>query len=340
MVALYVVSAEEADGRTTVCAGLGKHLLDDGKRVGFLKLGVAGNAPTGSDGDASFMKQILALPEPEDSLCPQISDEGVLAKRVKEAYDRVSRGKDVVIIEGMCGQSPDNNLSKESYEIAETLKAKVVIVEDYHQSPASQLIKVYQGFGENLLGIVLNKVPVSQLKRVAEEVFPQFEQAGISVLGELPEDRVLFALTVGELASHIQGKILNNAEKSEELVENIMAGAMCVDSGLDYFGRKTNKAVIVGDDHPDMQMAALETSVRCLVVSGDAAPIDYVRYRAEEKGVPIILTKSDTNTIVESVEEALDKAKFNQERKLVKLAEIMKQHLNVQDIYKGLGLAK
>lgn len=334
MVALYVTSSEEAAGKTTVCAGVGKYLLGDGKKVGFLKPIIADKRPIeGNDGDAVFMKQILVLPEPVDSLCP-------LASKVKQAYAKASQDKDVVIVEGVCGQSPDDNLSKASYEIVEALKARVIIVEGYsNQSPRAKFTTSYKGFGENLLGIVLNKVPRSQLKRVSDEISPQFDEAGINILGVLPEDRTLFTLTIGELADHIQGEILNNAEKSAELVENFMVGAICVDSGLEYFGRKTNKAAVVRDDRPDMQMAALETSTRCLVISGNTVPIYSVRYRAEDKGVPIILTKSDTSAIVKNIEDALDKTRFNQEKKLLKLTEIMEQHLNFQAIYRGLGLA-
>lgn len=340
MVALYVASSEEAVGKTTICAGVGKYLLGEGKKVGFLKPTLADKKSGGSDRDAVFMKQVLTLSEPVDSLCPLISGEGVLTNKVKQAYAKVSQGKDVVIIEDMCGHSPDDNLSKASYEIVEALKARVIIVEGYsNQSSTAKFINTYKRFGENLLGVVLNKVPSSQLKRVHDEIPPQFDAAAINILGILPEDRALFTLTIGELVDCIQGEILNSAEKSTELVENFMVGAMYVDSGLEYFGRKRGKAVVVKDDRPDMQLAALETPTKCLVISGDTAPVYSVRYRAEDKGVPIILTKSDTSTILKSIEDALDKARFNQEKKLLKLAEITEQHLSFQAISKGLGLA-
>ena len=340
MVALYLVSSAEAAGKTTIAAGVGKHLLGNGKKVGYLKPRIADEKPD-VDSDAAFMKQVLALSESLESLYPLLSGERSLADKIRGAYIEVSQNKDVVVVEGMCGQSPDDNLSKASYEIAGALKAKVIIVAGYSNgsSPAG-FINGYKGFGANLLGIILNKVPKSRLKRVCDEVTSKFSETELRILGVLPEDRALFTITIGELADHVQGEILNNSEKSVELVENLMVGAMAVDSGLDYFGRKNGKAVVVKDDRPDMQTAALETSIKCLVISGIMAPIDYVRYKAEEKGVPLILTKNDTSTVMQSIEDALDKARFNQEKKLVKLAEIIEQHLDIQAIYSGLGLAK
>ncbi|MFC2001183.1 DRTGG domain-containing protein [Chloroflexota bacterium] len=328
MVTLYVVSAERATGKTAICAGVGKSLLGGGKKAGFMKLAASSND------DATFMRQVLSLSESVESLSPS-GDAG----KVKEAYNRVSQGKDVVIIEGMVGPTPDDSLSKASYEIAKVLDARVLVVAGYGPE-ASRFINSYQGFGKSLLGVVLNKVPQSQLKRVQGEASAQFGEAGIGVLGVLPEDRDLFTLTVGELADSIQGKILNSAEKSKELVTDIMLGAMVVDSGLEYFGRQANKAAIVRSDRPDMQMAALETSARCLVINGGtASPIHSVLYKAENKGVPIILTESNTEDVVTGIEVALGKARFNQEKKLPKLAEIMQQHLDFQAIHKGLGLA-
>ena len=84
------------------------------------------------------------------------------------------------------------------------------------------------------------------------------------------QPRPLFS--VGELAKHLGGEIVNCPERSEELVENLMLGALSVDSGLDYFRRKTNKAVIARGDRPDLQMAALETSTKCLILSLTSIP--------------------------------------------------------------------
>ncbi len=335
MVALYITSSQAGAGKTLVCAGLGKHLKDSGKKVGFFKPLVADIKGTEAvDSDAQFMKGVLALKEPVDSLCPVIGGEGNLASKIKKAYAGVSKGKDVVIIEGIWRQRPGAKPVEASYEIVNALDANVIVVEGYSPELARvKFIDKYRDFGERLLGIVLNKVPRSQLEVVPEQM------DGVDVLGALPEDRVLFGLTIGELAERIEGKILNGAEKSVELVENFMLGALTLDSGLDYFGRKANKAVVVRAERPDMQLAALETSTKCLVLSGDALPIHAVLKGAEEKGVPIILTKGDTASVVNSVEQALGRTKFNQEKKLPRLAEIMEQHFDFPVLYKGLGLA-
>ncbi len=335
MVTLYVTSLERGSGKTTVCAGLGKHLESDGKKVGFFKPIIGGSKPAkDADSGAAFMKKAFALKETLDSICPYFKDEKERTGGIKEAFAKVAKGKDVVIVEDI------NEQSQIPYSILEALDARVVIVGGYSQElPGDKLTTACKYFEKHLLGVVLNKVPGSQVERVRSEVSIAFSQAGIDILGVLPEDRTLLALTVGELAENIQGEILNNSEKSAELVENIMLGALCVDPGPVYFGRKVNKAAILRVERADMQMAALETSTRALVLSGNTVPMPSILNRAEDKEVPIIMASDDITTIVTNIEDALAKTRFNQENKLAKLAEIMAQNFDFKATYKGLGLA-
>ena len=334
MVVLYVTSLEKGTGKTAVCAGLGKHLLDDGKKVGFFKPLVGSKPARGVDRDAAFVKQLLALKEPVKSLCPFFNNDGNLAGKVKQAFAGVSRDKDVVLVEGADEQSPA------CHQIVKTLDSKVIVVAGYSEElPGENLLTACKSFGENLLGAVLNKVPVSQRERVRDEAAASFRQAGIGLLGVLPEDRVLFTLTIGELAEHVNGEVLNNAAKSADLAENIMLGALCVDPGPVYFGRKPNKVAVLRSDRPDMQMAALETSTRAMVISGDTAPAQSIQERAQDKEIPIIFTGDDVPTIVTGIEDALARTRFNQHSKVPKLIEIMEQHFDFKAVYKGLGLA-
>jgi BioD-like phosphotransacetylase family protein len=308
---LFIVSAEEAAGKTAICAGLAINFLNDGKKVGYLK--PQASEKSGSDGDIAFMKQTLGLAD------------------VVNTPDLI-KGRDIVLVEARLGPSAGDAVSRATYGAAKEMKANAIAVEAY-SGEASRFLDVYKGFGGNLLGVVINKVPQSQLKRVRDEAKSRFEAAGMKLLGVIPENRVLLAVTVGELAESLRGKILNSAGKSAELVENYMLGALVVDSGLDYFGRKSRKAAIIRQDRPDMQLAALETSTACLVLSGSpdkSGPVYNVLYKAESRGIPIIATGAAVNDIVTIIEGTLLKTRLNQAKKLVKLAEVVKQNLDMK----------
>jgi len=306
--------------------------VGEGKKVGFFKPIVSEiKSPQAVDSDAEFMKKALALKEPVENLCPVIGGKGELTTKIKQAYAKVARGKDVVIVEGVWRQRPEGKPFEASRQVAEALDARVIIVEPYSKELSKAMLN-YKDFGKYLLGVVVNKVPRSQMKPLYNQL------SGVDILGVLHEDRVLISLTVGELAEYIGGEILNSMEKSSELVGDFMLGAMTVDSGLDYFGRKASKAVVVRGERLDMQLAALETSTKCLVISGGVSPIHTVLRKAEGKEIPIILTKGDVISTVNSIEMALGKTRFNQEKKLPRLGEIMEQQFNFQALYKGLSL--
>jgi BioD-like phosphotransacetylase family protein len=300
---LFIVSAEEAVGKTALCAGLAINFLNDGGKVGYLKSTAEAN------GDAAFMKKIPGV--------------DIVTKADFNEYD-------VALMEGRLGKSAADEASEAAYAAAKETKAKVIAVETY-SGRTNDYIGVYQGFGKNLLGVVLNKVPQSQIKNTRDEAGARLEKAGIKLLGIIPENRVLLAITIGELADILKGKILNNEKKSAELVENYMLGALVVGSGLDYFGRKSRKAAIIRHDRPDMQLAALETSTACLVLSGgEKPPIPSVLFKAENRGIPIIATGTALNDIVTIIDSTLLSTRLNQTKKLDKLAETVRQNLDIK----------
>ena len=125
MVCLYVTSVEDGAGKTTICAGLCRHLLDSGKKVGFFKPIIATGEHQGAEAashDALFMKQILGSDEPVDSICPVISDRSELGSRIKETYARISSGKDADITEAIL----DLRAKEVAYQAALSSASKVL----------------------------------------------------------------------------------------------------------------------------------------------------------------------------------------------------------------------
>ncbi|MFC1968005.1 DRTGG domain-containing protein [Chloroflexota bacterium] len=352
MVSLYITSLEAAAGRSTICAGIGRWLSGEGKKVGFLKPLVITEAqrPEVCDDDAQFMKQALNLAEPLESLNPftltldalreflTVEKDG-LVEKVADAYGKVSREKDVVIIEGLSGFGVDEDMTRASYQVVEALEAKVIVLVRYVDAlPLARIVAASERLGDSLLGLVVNCAPADRLEEIYRRMTTLFQGKGLRLLAVLPEERTLFAISVGELARQLGGEVMASPEGSDKLVENIMVGALCVDPGVEYFRRKANKAVVTRSERPDIQLAAMETSTRCLVLSGNTPPNPKVLYQAEDKGVPIILVEQDTPAALASIEDALSRARLCDERKLSRLEQMMARHFDFPALYQGLGL--
>lgn len=312
MGALYIASSGKGSGKTALCAGLGKYLQSEGKKAGYLKPGGEG------DGDAAFVKSLLGIGDSVDTLTPP--DDPAKAKTALAAQ---SEGKDVVIIEGASG-------TKAAAEMAKALGAKVIIIESWPGRKKPDL----SAFGDALLGVVLNKVPKSRIDEAKSSY-----SGKAPLLGVIPEDRTLLAISVGELAEAVKGEVLGGGNKSGDLVENVMLGALVVDSGLDYFDRKESKAVVLKSERSDLQMAAIKSGIRCMVISGDTPIHPMVLTQVKEKNVPVILTKDAVASVADTIEKALVNVRFSQADKLPRMTELLSGNIDMAAVSKGIGLA-
>lgn len=349
MVALYITSTE-SKGKTTLCAGISKKLLDRGAKIGFMMpvhITEAGNS--NGCADAIFMKDIMKLPESEELICPirlsanelwrnLAEDTTNFLQNLRQTYRKIEQGKDIVVMEGPGNLNTDKVSNLACYTIADGLEARVIIVLDY--SPNLDISKIGKIGGKlkHLAGVVFNFVPKSKIERIRPQLTDSFNKMGIQVLGILPEVRTLLGVTVAELAQALGGEIIVCQEKADELVENVMLGAMTVDSGVNYFSLKENKAVLVRGERADMQLAALQTATKCLVVTDNIRPLPFVIVQAQEKQVPIIMVKQDTTSAIAGVEKALAESSFRSPRKLEMFRKVLDDCFDFEALYSALGL--
>ena len=114
---------------------------------------------------------------------------------------------------------------------------------------------------------------------------------------------------------------------------------MDVESALKYFRKTPNKAVITGGDRADIQMAALETSTRCLILTGNLYPSPAVIRRAEELDVPVLLTDMDTLSTVETTGEYFGRSRFQQPQKTERFMNMLNEYLDFAALYEILGVS-
>ncbi len=113
---------------------------------------------------------------------------------------------------------------------------------------------------------------------------------------------------------------------------------MNAESALHFFQRVPNKAVIIGGDRADIQIAALQTPTRCLILTGDLYPSEAIVARAEELGVPVVLVPQDTSTTAEICEQLQGHLTLHSERKVSRAKEIIHRCLDWPLVYRNLGL--
>jgi BioD-like phosphotransacetylase family protein len=354
MVTLYITSTETFSGKSALCVGLAKRLRDDGYRIGYMKPVSTGSRLAAGlvDEDAAFIKQTFGLPDALEDMAPigippgmveSILEQGErpdFVGRLKDAFDRIAQGRDVVILEGGCNLREGRFIGLPTPSVAEMLGAHELAVIKYNHDLQilDDALTARARLNESLAGVVINAVPRKRMPFVQEAAKPALEEQGIPILAVLPQERLLLSISVGELAKFLSGEILCGEDKVDELVEHLMVGAMSVDSALTYFRRKPNKAVITGGDRPDIQLAALETSTKCLILTGNLRPSPIILGRAAEVGVPMILARQDTLTTVEVIERFFGKTRFHQEKKIQRFEEMLADRFDFARLYEALEL--
>lgn len=224
-------------------------------------------------------------------------------------------------------------------ELVKTLGAKVLLIVRYESElVVEDIFWAGERLKKNLSGVIINDVPQNKTKYAEERLLPYLEKQGITVFGVIPHDKVLASVSVQEMVERLGGRVLCREDKLEELVEDLSIGAMNVESALKRFRKKKNKAVITGGDRPDIQLAALETSTKCIILTGNLYPNAVVLGRADELGVPMILVSEDTLTTVERIADILGHLRIREEKKLLRAKRLLEEKVNLKRPYAALGI--
>ena len=353
MKSLYIGSTGDYSGKTLVTMGLAMTLQKQGYRVGYLKpLGkhpiiVEGEAV---DCDAEFLKKVLHLADPLSVISPVVITHELVVQRYKgampdllpkvvEAHARISREKDIVLIGGAGNLMGGAFLDMSVARVCEALDSQVLLVDSSDpQHGYDALFVAREILGDRLIGVVLNRVSHSLLNMVEEMAIPFLTKSGFRILGVLPHDPLLDAITVRQLQELLEGKILCAEDRMEELVANFSVGAMDLDKAMSYFRKLPNKAVITGANRPDLQLAALETATKCLILTGNQSPNEIIVSRARELHVPIIVVPYDTFTTVDRVEHFMGRIRIREQQKVEKARQLLEERLDYGALLQALQL--
>lgn len=355
MKVLYITSIEHFSGKTAICLGIGKRLQAEGYTVGYLKplstqpWQFAGHTV---DEDAPFVKNVLALDTAPWEISPVVitpqlftdwlrgDPECDAEERVRAAFDQAAQGKDVMLIEGGASLYEGCTICLSASQVAETLDAQALIVVKFHTRLrlTDSILAAQNRLGGRLLGAVLNRVPEEEIEFINQVAVPFLGERGIPVLGVLPERPALAAISVGELVQVLDATILTGEDRLDSLVETLTVGAMTAEAALARLRRYQNKAVITGGDRTDIQLAALETSTVCLILTGNLRPNSSVVKRASEIDVAILLVPDNTMEAIEAIERVFGKTRLGHPEKLARFEALMADHMDYKKLFALLGI--
>ncbi len=338
--------------------GLGIHLQGMGLKIGYGKpLGTfttqqVPDAAPAREADVEFVRQVLHLPDA--CLRPTLIqlDKHAIRQRLQgkdetdyQAYLRqylATSDCDLTLVEGSANPEEGAVFGLSLLEIGEILDAPILLVARYEDLlVADRVLVAKQRLGDRLLGVAINDIPTVQFETAMEILRPFLEDRGIPVFALMPENRILRSVSVEEVVEKLEAKVVCAPEHlslADIMVEDLKIGAMDVNSAQLFFRKSTNKAVVTGSNRIDLQLAALETSTACLILTGHAYVSEEVMQRAKEYDVPILSVTKDTLTTVEIVEGCLGQVRLQGGIKVQSVREMMAERFDFNRLLAALNL--
>lgn len=347
---LLIGSMEAFSGKSATIVGLVHQLQQQGIKVTYGKpLGTFVSQSEVEEADVKFMQEILNFSE-KQALSPLLNlDSDTISQRLQgtnvtdytqilREYVQQTEG-DLMLLEGAGTIWEGALFNLSTSEIANLIDASILLVARYH-SPliVDSLLTAKSFLGDRLLGVLLNDIPEAEFEQAQNQVKPFLEQQQIPVLGLLPSDRLLRSISVRELAQQLNAEVLCRQDRLDLMVESLTIGAMNVNSALEYFRQRQNMAVVTGGDRTDLQLAALETSTQCLILTGHIAPQPIILSRAEYLEIPILSVDLDTLTTVEIIDRAFGRVRIQEPIKIQCIQELMAKYFDIERLKEKLGL--
>lgn len=350
MIPIFIASNTGYSGKNFIAIGIVSKLMELGHNVGYMKPISKTSIKEGKDvfdADAVFIKKALSLPEPMNAISPfalsyetqivQLRDKIKSAnKRIMDAFSSM-KDKDYLVISGPADLFEGSMLNIDALTLINDMNAYVIIVEAWKGVTSMDAVYGLQRLiGDRFIGGVLNKVPMNILPYVKESVRPFMEKKGAKIFGVFHKDKFLESVTIRHIIEALNGGILCGEERLDELISNFMIGAMDVDNALRYFSKVPDKAVITGANRTDIQLAAIETSTKCIILTGGLYTNEFVMERACSRGVAIIAVQEDTFSAVDKLENILSKTRIREQGKIERIKELFNQEFDFKKLMKSL----
>ena len=313
---LLITSPDANAGKTTFAVAIGQRLGRLGKRLAYRRFpGPGGMA------DATFVRSALQQREPPDLICPPAD----------KLSDSLRSDADVLLVEAA-------DVAGAALVARIDGVVPVVVARYAVDNLAESIVAHVRAIGATRANVVINVVPEKGQRQVRQRVVPALHEAGLAVVGIVPQDRTLLGTTAGELAQVLEANVLCAEDQLDLPVEAVMIAAMSDEGAEEYFRRITRKVVVAAGDRPDTHMPALATDTSCIVLSQGIDPDPTVFKTADQQGVPLLKVQPDTFAVLDRIGEHFREVRFHQRHKIGPAVSLLRANVDEATLYSAIGI--
>jgi len=364
---IFVAATMQNDGKTTISLGLIFGLREKIKEIGFIKpIGQRYLEEEGLkvDEDSVLIERVCELCDVKCGLkdmSPVAVERGFTEKyidkpskkeisnHIKEAFSRVAKDKELVIIEGTGHAGVGSVFDHSNSAVAKLLGAKVILISSGGVGrPIDEIMlnkALFEKEGVELLGVIINKVLPEKYDKINKYVRKGLFRKGVEVLGVVPYYPMLTAPSIAQILEETDFELLSGEDYINNRISDIIIGAMEPHNALNYF--KDECLVITPGDREDILTTTVNQHnvkrkkqdgvfVSGIILTGGIYPHESIKEIIKDSGIPLLLSKGDTYLTASKVHDLTVKVRPQDKEKIEKIKEVVKAFVEIDKIVKNI----
>ena len=351
---LFIGSTGDRSGHSLITWAVARKFQEMGLTVGFLK--PFGTDPVLMQGrwmdhDAYLLKESLKLGEPLDVICPfLVSDEAWRTKgseeimaRVKSLALEIALSHDILIMMGSKHIFFDDAACPvPDIAFIPELQAGCLLVHRYRKVSRTlySLLSVSSLLKDGMRGIVLNRIPPEEFRRVSSGLVPRLRDKGVPVTAALPEDPVLSYRSLREVGDILESRLVWGKEHLDRPAGGMTVGSADLSGHLLAFKRAYNKIIVLEAtfDSEGEEGSPSPRPVGAIILTGGREPPQQLVEAATRTRTPLLVVKEDTFAALEKLERSTSHLSAQDEAKVLRVMHLMEQDGAFERLTKALRL--
>jgi BioD-like phosphotransacetylase family protein len=353
---IFIAATKQNDGKTTVSLGLIYNFKDRFKKVAFIKpIGQRYLEEEGVkvDEDSVLIEKVTASCKVRCGLkdmSPVAVEKGFTEKyinspdkkpitsQIKQAFRHVSRGQDLVIIEGTGHAGVGSVFDHSNATVARLLGSKVIIISSGGIGrPIDEIVlnkALFEKEGVKVLGVIINKVLPNKFDKINRLVRKGLERKKIDVLGVIPYNPMLSQPTIEQILEETDFEVLCGRDYLERSVSQIIVGAMEPQDAVKYI--VNDSLMITPGDREDMITTTLKFKVSGIILSGGITPSQPTMDLLSKAKIAVLSAKPDTYTVATAVHDLTVKIRPQDTAKINAVIKLIKDNVDLDKISRGM----
>lgn len=361
---IFIAATQQNDGKTTLALGLIFALKKYFNKIGFIKpIGQRYLIEQGYkvDEDSVLIDEICDIRCNLKDMSPIAVEGGFtedyirkpntqpLINEIKASFKKVSKGQDLVIIEGTGHAGVGSVFDLCNAKVAKLLNAKAILVSSGGLGrPIDELVlnqALFEREGVEIAGVIINKVLPKKYKKIEPLIRKGLRRKGLDALGVLPYIKNMSMPNIHQIKEAIEGRILYGTNKLlNNGVDNIIVAAMEPGDAIRYF--KDRVLIITGGDRDDIILSAISSQltkerskkfeVIGLVLSGGIIPHKSTITLAKKAKIPILLSEEDTYRVASRIHDRVIKIRPEDKGKIKAAKNLISKHVDIKKLVRSI----